>query len=365
MSGLDELFDVLDNENVKDPIPEKETKKPAKKAAKKTTKKSAKAKKIAKKTVKKAIKTKAGKKQGEKVLGADVNTILKALNKLASVSDSGNINHGDLLDWLAKNNISYEEGFVEDVLFELAQEGMIYQPRPEFYSLMDDTDVDDEAELKDDDKTEESTKESDDDELDLDDILDFEDEKDDSADLESETEDEDDATDLNEDLEEEEDELGLNSLLETEQAKEDGQKTTSTALQKLDTSFVSTIDNIPKQFVIDIKGTPYISKAGLLFIGKKVGVVSIKTKAILNTWENDKKVAKYKAIVKKSNGEEYDSDGIAIPDGKNIKNKWIWPFADLLAETRAINRALRLATNCGFVSAEELSDYTSPDLQGK
>jgi len=133
--------------------------------------------------------------------------------------------------------------------------------------------------------------------------------------------------------------------------------TSSTSIAKVQPAFVASIDDIPEQLIVNLQGQPYITKAGLLWLGKKVGVVGIKTEAIINSWENEKKVAKYRATVYMSNGGEYSSEGIAIPDGQNIKMRTMFAFVDHLAETRAVNRALRMATNCGFVSAEEIADY--------
>jgi len=138
---------------------------------------------------------------------------------------------------------------------------------------------------------------------------------------------------------------------------EEIETTTSTSIAKVQPAFVASINDIPEQLIVNLQGQPYITKAGLLWLGKKVGVVGIKTEAIINSWENEKKVAKYRATVHMSNGGEYSSEGIAIPDGQNIKMRTMYAFVDHLAETRAVNRALRMATNCGFVSAEEIADY--------
>lgn len=124
---------------------------------------------------------------------------------------------------------------------------------------------------------------------------------------------------------------------------------------------VVTLDGIPKQFLIKLHGEDYIGAAGLVFIANRMGRPKIRTEAKLNSWENEKKIARYHAVVH-LNGGIYEADGVAIPDGRNIKTPKMWPFADLLAETRAVNRALRRATNYGHPSAEEMADYEKADF---
>ncbi len=123
---------------------------------------------------------------------------------------------------------------------------------------------------------------------------------------------------------------------------------------------VWTPENIPKQFIIYFNDIPYILKAGLLWLGHQVGVREIKPKMVENSWDNEEGRAIYDATVKTTDGNEYTSRRVAIPNAKNVKNKKMYAFIDAFAETRAICSALRLATNCGFVSAEEMPDYDGP-----
>jgi len=60
-----------------------------------------------------------------------------------------------------------------------------------------------------------------------------------------------------------------------------------------------------------------------------------------------------KAVVKTKNGERYEAYGDA--DIKNT-NEWISPHLIRMAETRAVNRALRLAFPIGLTSYEELAE---------
>jgi hypothetical protein len=131
----------------------------------------------------------------------------------------------------------------------------------------------------------------------------------------------------------------------------------SAKVAKKEADFIVTLDNIPKEFIVYIKGNPYICKAGLLWLGKKAGVKDIITESVIDSWTNDQKLAKYRATITMRSGAKFVQHGIAIPDGQNIKMATMLPFSDHLAETRAVNRVLRVATNCGFVSAEEMPDY--------
>lgn len=135
----------------------------------------------------------------------------------------------------------------------------------------------------------------------------------------------------------------------------------STKITKPEPDFIATLDNVPKEFIIFIKGKPYIEKAGLLWLGKKAGVKDIITESVIDSWTNDQKLAKYRAIITMRSGAKFVAHGIAIPDGQNIKMTTMFPFSDHLAETRAVNRVLRMATNCGFVSAEEIPEYEKVD----
>ncbi len=125
--------------------------------------------------------------------------------------------------------------------------------------------------------------------------------------------------------------------------------------------FGGTVDDIPKNLMSTLHGKPYITKAGLLWLGKRSGVVSIKSLPIQWTWQNEQKRAVFKATVIMRDGGVYEAHGIAIPDGQNVSNPMMYKFIDVFAETRAVNRALRMATNCGYVSIEETDGYTSTE----
>lgn len=115
---------------------------------------------------------------------------------------------------------------------------------------------------------------------------------------------------------------------------------------------------LPKEAVIDMGGKPYITKAGLSFVGMKAGVRSVKVQPIRWSFEkypDGQQVAIASATVTMDDGREYQDYGIAhtgnttamIVKGGNL---------DHMASTRASNRALRLATACGYCSIEELPE---------
>jgi len=103
---------------------------------------------------------------------------------------------------------------------------------------------------------------------------------------------------------------------------------------------------INKNYYITISGKEYITHAGLLHIAYEQGIQSIETDLV----EKGETII-FKAIVTMKNGSYFSAYGDA--NDKNV-NKMIMPHKIRMAETRAVSRALRFATNIGTTAAEEL-----------
>lgn len=102
---------------------------------------------------------------------------------------------------------------------------------------------------------------------------------------------------------------------------------------------------------IMLNGKEFVTHAGLLEVAHKLKVCSITTEAIEITEER----AFFKAKVIMPNNRIFTGYGDA--DKSNV-NQMILPHKIRMAETRAINRALRFATNIGLCSIEELGGDT-------
>ena len=105
--------------------------------------------------------------------------------------------------------------------------------------------------------------------------------------------------------------------------------------------------NIEPRFIINLQGKDFILFEGLLDIAHKKGIKSIVTEMIENTNE----VTIFKAEVTMEDGSIYTGFGDTTP---NNVNKLILVHKIRMAETRAVARALRFATNVGLCSLEEL-----------
>jgi hypothetical protein len=103
------------------------------------------------------------------------------------------------------------------------------------------------------------------------------------------------------------------------------------------------------QNIFRLQGKDFVTHAGLLEVAHKVGLKSITTDMI----HREKEIVIMKARVIMSSGSVYEAYGDA---GPNNVNRMILPHVLRMAETRAVNRALRFATNIGMCSIEELGE---------
>jgi hypothetical protein len=106
--------------------------------------------------------------------------------------------------------------------------------------------------------------------------------------------------------------------------------------------------NIPKEFVTKLQGKEYITHEGLLLMAHNKGLKSIDTDMV-NVFEDGTIV--FKTVVTDSEGNFFTGYGDANDD--NV-NKMIAKHKIRMAETRSINRALRLMTGIGMCSVDEL-----------
>jgi hypothetical protein len=133
------------------------------------------------------------------------------------------------------------------------------------------------------------------------------------------------------------------------------------ALAKKKKPFVTPMGDIPQEFVVKIHGKPYVTKAGLIFIAKKLGLKSIESEPV--QWSHDSRELRaiFKAKVTFDDGSFFEGYGLA--DKENVKAKQFLPHLDHLAETRAVCRALRNATASGLVAIEEMPEPTTRETE--
>lgn len=106
---------------------------------------------------------------------------------------------------------------------------------------------------------------------------------------------------------------------------------------------------IADEHIMMLQGKKFIKHSGLLDIAHKSGLVSIKTDMVSQSPE----IVIFKATVEMPDNKIFEAYGDAT---KQNVNGNILPHILRMAETRAVNRALRFATNIGMTSAEEMGD---------
>ena len=114
-----------------------------------------------------------------------------------------------------------------------------------------------------------------------------------------------------------------------------------------------------KKFIIAINGQNFVTHEGLLNEFHTNGGKSIETKMI--DYNENLGMFIFKATVAGEKG-LFVGHGDASP--MNV-NKMIAPHIARMAETRAVNRALRFYNNIGMCSADELGENTSESPQVK
>lgn len=102
---------------------------------------------------------------------------------------------------------------------------------------------------------------------------------------------------------------------------------------------------MPAEFIKNLQGKEFITHQGLLWMAHHKGLKEIKTELV----GMDPVI--FKASVTMKDGSLFQAYGDATDDNVNSQ---IRLHKIRMAETRALNRALRLATNLGMTSLEEL-----------
>jgi len=105
--------------------------------------------------------------------------------------------------------------------------------------------------------------------------------------------------------------------------------------------------------VIKLQGKEYITHIGLLDLAHKAGMQFMGGDYLYELCDPDKDRYVYRATVRSSDGLEFSAVGHASP--KNLNRKMV-PFAAVMAETRAWNRAMRSMVNHGETTADEMQD---------
>jgi hypothetical protein len=134
--------------------------------------------------------------------------------------------------------------------------------------------------------------------------------------------------------------------------------------------------DIPPGFIIMMNDKPYVTKEGLLYKAKKIGFRSIEARieedgkggyearAEIHRILTEPEIELLRSLRgdRESFKDVWDqlskptvAHGSATPDNVNLP-ALRKGYMKELAETRAINRALRLYTGCGMVSVEELPE---------
>lgn len=128
--------------------------------------------------------------------------------------------------------------------------------------------------------------------------------------------------------------------------------------------FVTEVAGVPSVFVVDMgrgrDSKPYVTKEGLTYIARKAGIQA-RAEPLSPSWEGDADLAAYRGIAVDDDGRRYED--VATAHAGEVENTVGRENLDELASTRATNRALQLATGCGFASVEEVdgAEAITPD----
>ena len=113
------------------------------------------------------------------------------------------------------------------------------------------------------------------------------------------------------------------------------------------------VNDIPDAYIQRLSGKPYITHKGLLALAHEHGIEGISTEMI--QWEAGEAIIH--ATAKGTRG-TYTGYGDASP--KNV-NSMLNTACIRLAETRAVNRALRLYLGIGITSLDEMPNMTNQE----
>jgi hypothetical protein len=115
---------------------------------------------------------------------------------------------------------------------------------------------------------------------------------------------------------------------------------------------------IDKKYIVNLHGKEFILFAGLLDVAHNDGLSSVQTDLIQSHDADNKMTAIVTAKVVTSKG---TFTGIGDANPENVGNKVIALHCIRMAETRAVARALRFATNIGMTALEEIGGDVAED----
>jgi hypothetical protein len=122
---------------------------------------------------------------------------------------------------------------------------------------------------------------------------------------------------------------------------------------------------VREEFVVDLRGKQFVLFAGLLDMAHELGLTSITTELLQVPTTENGEVAICKAVVRmvEEGHEPSEFHGLGDASPRNV-GKAIAPHIIRMSETRAVARALRLATNIGITSLEEIGgEETEEDTE--
>jgi hypothetical protein len=108
---------------------------------------------------------------------------------------------------------------------------------------------------------------------------------------------------------------------------------------------------VQRRFVVNLKGKEFVMLGGLLDLAHAMELAGIETKPVLELCRPAEEYWVFEAIARFENGHFYSAYGDASPANSQMRGAYLRH-----AETRAIARALRFATNVAMCSIEELGD---------
>jgi len=118
---------------------------------------------------------------------------------------------------------------------------------------------------------------------------------------------------------------------------------------------------VPKEFIKSLQGKDFVLMAGLLELAHQDGLNFTHTEILQFPNQENGNTTVVRAIVRTGKG-EFSGIGDASP--ASVPNKSIAVHSIRMAETRALARALRVATNVAMTAFEELGgDVEAPKAQ--
>lgn len=118
------------------------------------------------------------------------------------------------------------------------------------------------------------------------------------------------------------------------------------------------MSRVPKEFIKSLQGKDFVLLAGLLELAHQDGLKSTDTQIIQFPSPDNQQTTIVKAVVVTEKG---SFSGIGDASPASVPNKAIAVHSIRMAETRALARALRVATNVAMTAFEELGGDVADD----